>query len=62
MILFINTLYNQLLHNSPVLEVGLYTGIMTIALKIIMHSDVHKFLDTHIDTGDSICPAVIAPQ
>lgn len=35
---------------------------MTIALKIIMHSDVHKFLDTHIDTGDSICPAVIAPQ
>lgn len=26
---------------------------MTIALKIIMHSDVHKFLDTHIDTGDS---------
>lgn len=27
-----------------------------------MHGDVHKFLDTHTDTGDSTCPPIITAQ
>lgn len=32
---------------------------MIIVFKIIMYSDVYKFLDIYIDIGDSICLVVI---